>query len=53
VKRQFRAFCFWGMGTIIGTQHADEGGRRQACAMFAKGRDLENCVDGANAGAGA
>jgi mono/diheme cytochrome c family protein len=48
VKRQYRAFCFWGMGTIIGTQHADEAGRRQACAMFAKGRDLENCVDGAN-----
>lgn len=49
VKRQFRGFCFYGIGTIIGTQHADEAGRRQACSMFARGRDLADCVEGANA----
>ncbi|HYZ18887.1 MAG TPA: cytochrome c [Gaiellaceae bacterium] len=51
VKQKFRSFCFWGMGTIIGTQHADEAGRRDACARFnLRRQDLENCVAGANAG---
>jgi hypothetical protein len=48
VQQKFRAFCFWGIGTIVGTQHADEAGRRQACELHANGRDLEDCLDGAN-----
>jgi mono/diheme cytochrome c family protein len=47
VKRKHRAYCFYGLGTIIGTQHADAAGRRQACSRFARGRDLADCIQGA------
>ena len=33
-----------------GTQHADVAGKRAACEQFAKGRDLDDCLDGAGAG---
>jgi mono/diheme cytochrome c family protein len=49
VKRQFRSHCFWALGTILGTQNADAPSRRAACARFARGRDLQDCVDGAGA----
>ena len=49
VKSQFRSHCFWGLGTIIGTQYADAQSRRSACAHFQlRPRDLEQCIDGAN-----
>jgi mono/diheme cytochrome c family protein len=49
VKKQFRSYCFWGLGTILGTQHADQESRRAACARFQlRGRDLQDCIDGAN-----
>ena len=49
VRQRFRDHCFWGLGTILGTQHADQPGRRAACARFnLRPRDLEQCVDGAN-----
>jgi mono/diheme cytochrome c family protein len=47
VERRFRSYCFFGIGTILGTQHADEVSKRAACSKFARGRDLEDCVRGA------
>jgi mono/diheme cytochrome c family protein len=50
VERRFRSHCFWGLGTILGTQNADQQSRRAACARFQlRGRDLQDCIDGANA----
>ena len=49
VRGQFRDYCFWGLGTILGTQYADQAGRRAACARFKlRPRDLQQCVDGTN-----
>jgi mono/diheme cytochrome c family protein len=49
VKPKFRNYCFFGMGTILGTQHADSEGKRAACEQFAKGEDLNQCLTGAGA----
>jgi hypothetical protein len=49
VQAKFRNYCFWGMGTIIGTQHSDSAGKQQACEEFAKGEDLNQCLSGAGA----
>ena len=47
VQPRFRARCYFGIGSILGTQHSDAAGKQQACAQFAKGKDLEDCLDGA------
>ncbi|HEY7147892.1 MAG TPA: cytochrome c [Gaiellaceae bacterium] len=47
VAAKFRDYCFYGMGTILGTQHADAEGKRSACEQFAKGEDLNQCLSGA------
>jgi cytochrome c553 len=49
VKTRFRGYCFYGLGTILGTQHADVEGKRAACEQWAKGEDLAQCMDGAGA----
>jgi mono/diheme cytochrome c family protein len=49
VKPEFRGYCYYGLGTILGTQHADSEGKRQACEQWAKGEDLVQCLDGAGA----
>jgi mono/diheme cytochrome c family protein len=49
VKAKFRDYCFYGMGTILGTQHADSEGKRTACEQWAKGEDLDQCLTGAGA----
>jgi len=49
VKAEFRGYCYYGLGTILGTQHADSEGKRQACEQWAKGEDLTQCLDGAGA----
>jgi hypothetical protein len=49
VKAKLRSYCFFGMGTILGTQHADSAGKHDACAQFAKGEDLNQCLVGAGA----
>ena len=49
VAAKFRNYCFWGMGTILGTQHSDEAGKRTACEQWAKGEDLTQCLSGAGA----
>ncbi len=49
VKPKFRGYCFFGIGTILGTQHSDEAGKRAACEQFAKGEDLTQCLVGAGA----
>jgi mono/diheme cytochrome c family protein len=48
VKATFRGYCFYGLGTILGTQHADVEGKRTACEQWAtKPEDLAQCMDGA------
>jgi len=47
VDAKFRGYCFYGMGTILGTQHADSEGKQQACEQFAEGEDLTQCLSGA------
>jgi mono/diheme cytochrome c family protein len=49
VAGKYRNYCFWGMGTILGTQHSDAAGKRAACEQFAKGEDLTQCLSGAGA----
>ena len=49
VKSKFRGHCFFGIGTILGTQHADAEGKSAACAQFAKGEDHAQCMSGAGA----
>jgi mono/diheme cytochrome c family protein len=49
VKAKFRGYCFYGLGTILGTQHADSAGKREACEQWAKGEDLNQCLIGAGA----
>lgn len=49
VKPKFRAYCFFGMGTILGTQHSDAAGKQEACGQWAKGEDLAQCMTGAGA----
>ena len=44
VKRRFRAYCFFGIGTILGTLYPD---KRAACSRFASGADLAECLKGA------
>lgn len=46
VDRAYRSYCFYGIGTILGTQHADEASKRAACSKFARGRDLTDCMRG-------
>ncbi len=50
VNPKFRGYCFWGMGTILGTLHADSGRKTAACKQFAKGEDLTQCLSGAGVG---
>jgi len=50
VAAKFRNYCFFGIGTILGTQHADSAGKRAACEQFdLKGEDLNQCYSGAGA----
>jgi hypothetical protein len=49
VKPAFRSRCYFGIGSILGTQHADLPGKRAACEVFARGRDLNDCLSGAGA----
>ncbi len=49
VQQRFRSRCYFGIGSILGTQHADPAEKRTACEEFAKGRDLQDCLDGAGA----
>jgi hypothetical protein len=49
VQQRFRSRCYFGIGSILGTQHADVAGKTAACEEFAKGRDLQDCLDGAGA----
>jgi mono/diheme cytochrome c family protein len=49
VAQRFRSRCYFGIGSILGTQHADVPGKTTACEQFAKGRDLTDCLSGAGA----
>ncbi len=46
-----RSYCFFGIGTILGTVYGAESGRRLACARFAGARDFPDCMNGAAASA--
>jgi len=45
--RAARSYCFFGLGSILGTVHTDAAGRRAACARFAAPRDRPDCLEGA------
>ncbi|HEU5065868.1 MAG TPA: cytochrome c [Gaiellaceae bacterium] len=47
VSPGFRPYCFFGMGTILGTQQSTPEAKRQACEQWAKGGDLTECLKGA------
>jgi cytochrome c553 len=49
VKPGFRAQCFFGMGTILGTQQSTPDAKRAACEEWARGEDLNQCLSGAGA----
>jgi mono/diheme cytochrome c family protein len=49
VAQRFRSRCYFGIGSILGTQHADPEGKRAACEEFAKGEDVSDCLQGAGA----
>lgn len=42
-----RSYCFYGIGSILGTVHPGENARRDACSRFAAGRDRDDCLSGA------
>jgi hypothetical protein len=42
-----RAYCFYGLGSILGTVHPGEDDRRAACTRFAGARDRGDCLEGA------
>ena len=47
VDPRFRQYCFFGMGTILGTQQSTPETKRQACEQWAKDEDLTQCLMGA------
>jgi hypothetical protein len=42
-----RSYCFFGIGTMIGTQYGTPGDRESACRSVADGAVLDQCVKGA------
>jgi mono/diheme cytochrome c family protein len=49
VDRRHRAYCFFGLGTILGAVHSTDAAKRAACARFAGERDRADCLEGAGA----
>jgi mono/diheme cytochrome c family protein len=49
VNPGFRPYCFFGMGTILGTQQNTPETKRAACERWARGEDLNQCLSGAGA----
>jgi mono/diheme cytochrome c family protein len=52
VSGPHRSYCFFGLGTILGSVHGTNGERRRACMRFAGRRDLGPCLRGAGASVG-
>lgn len=42
-----RSYCFYGLGSIVGTVFRAQSERRAACVKFGSGRDREDCISGA------
>lgn len=47
VPQAHRSYCFYGLGSILGSVYGTEAERRQACTRFAAGRDRADCLRGA------
>jgi hypothetical protein len=47
VGASLKSSCYDGLGTVLGTLHADTGGRRAACGSFSPRRYLDACLRGA------
>jgi mono/diheme cytochrome c family protein len=47
VPAKHRAYCFYGLGSILGAVHGTRADREQACKRFAGRRDRADCVRGA------
>jgi mono/diheme cytochrome c family protein len=51
VAKANRAYCFYGIGSILGSVHGTAAERRTACAQFAGPRDVADCIKGADSAA--
>jgi mono/diheme cytochrome c family protein len=49
VDSAFRNYCFFGIGTILGTQQSTPEAKLAACEQWARGEDLNECLKGAGA----
>ena len=47
VSTSNRSYCFYGLGSILGTVEATNAGRRRACTRFASVSDRLDCTGGA------
>ncbi len=49
VNPEHRAYCAFGIGTIVAVKHTDLAARRADCRRLAAGRHIGECLRGANA----
>jgi hypothetical protein len=42
-----RSYCFFGIGSMVGSQYGTVEARETACRSFGTGKDLADCVEGA------
>ncbi len=49
VAHAFTKRCYFGIGSILGTQHTDTASKTSACEQFVEGRYLTDCLQGAGA----
>jgi hypothetical protein len=47
VKSQFRSYCTYGIGSIVGTYYGTAAERRSACQKFSPAGQLSECLSGA------
>jgi mono/diheme cytochrome c family protein len=47
VTHRYRSYCFYGLGSILGSVYGTESERRSACARFAAPPDRADCMRGA------
>jgi mono/diheme cytochrome c family protein len=52
VPKQHRSYCFYGLGSILGSVYASTSDRREACARFSGPRDRADCLRGATSVSG-
>ena len=48
VDSQFRSYCTYGIGSIVGTYYSTPAEQRSACEKFSPGGELSQCLSGAS-----